>query len=113
MVEIKIGDDYIVETSGSLITFDNLPIKVNIDGMMVEIVFTKDPSTEKLRSKNTIVNKNLMKIEFFNFEGELSYRNKPQEILAIDDKVYYLDLIISALGTEKMLLNYMILSKKR
>ena len=54
-----------------------------------------------------------MKMEFFNFEGELSYRNKPQQILTMGDKIYYLDLIISALGTEKMLLNYMVLSKRK
>lgn len=113
MIEIKIGDDYIVETSGSLVTFDNLPVKINIDEMIIEIVFIKDSSNEKLKTKNTIVNNNLMKMEFFNFEGELSYRNKPQQILTMGDKIYYLDLIISALGTEKMLLNYMVLSKRK
>lgn len=113
MIEIKIGDDYLVEQSGSLITFDNLPVKINIDGMILEMIFIEDSSVEKFKSKNTVINDNLMRMEFFNFKGELSYRNNPQEILHTDDKAYYLDLIISTLGTKRVLLNYMILSKKK
>lgn len=113
MIEIKIGDDYIVEASGSLITFDNFPIKINIDGMIIETVFIRSSLKKELKFETSIINENLMRIEFFNFENEFLYKNTPTAILSVNNKVYYLDLVISALGTERKLLNYMILSKEK
>ena len=113
MIEIKIGTEYIVEKTGNLITFYNFPVNINIEGMIIEIIFIRNPFKKELIFEKSIINDNLMRIEFFNFEDNFLYKNTPTEILSLNNKVYYLDFVISALGTERKLLNYMILSKEK
>ena len=103
-------DDYIVESTGTLITFENKNIKFNIENMIIELIFKED-ETKITKSKNTIINENLMQVELYNFKTLNNFRNKPDEILKLNNKTYYLDLVISNLK-ERMLINYMLLYKK-
>lgn len=78
--------------------------------MNIELVFKED-SSNSMSSKNSIINNSLMRIELFNFLGQLSFKDNPDAILEGDNKTYYLDLVISNLEKKRMLVHYMILSK--
>lgn len=110
-LNLKIGKNYNVEHTGTVFNFENKTIDIEFLDLTIEITFFKDDSG-KTSSDISFINDHLLRIDLFNFSEQFSFSEKPEEILIIGNKKYFLDMVISNLEDQRMLIHFMILSKE-